>query len=153
MEIITDATVLSNFASVGRLDILINTIEVCTTKEVIEELKVCTEKGIFKFEVDVEVVRMNREERSTFSRLIERFGKGEASCLAVGMHQMIKILTDDFDARKFAQRMGIPVSGTLGVLVKAIENGTISNREGNEILHKMIERGFYSPIDNLDKIL
>ncbi|MEA2055067.1 MAG: DUF3368 domain-containing protein [Candidatus Thermoplasmatota archaeon] len=153
MEIITDATVLSNFALVDKLDVLVNTVHVCTTEEVIEELKVCTKKGIFKFDVGIEVVDMSAEERLTFSRLRGKFGNGEASCLAVGMHKKLKILTDDFDARKFAQRIAIPVSGTIGVLVKAVEKGIISAREGQKILHKMIGRGFYSSIEDFYRIL
>jgi predicted nucleic acid-binding protein len=53
--------------------------------------------------------------------LINKFGRGEASWLAIGMHRKASIFTDDFDARKVAQRTGIPVSGTIGVLIKAIE--------------------------------
>lgn len=47
---IADASVISNFALINRLDILASTIKLCTTEEVAEELKVCAEKGIFRFD-------------------------------------------------------------------------------------------------------
>ncbi|MGR3317120.1 MAG: DUF3368 domain-containing protein [Candidatus Anammoxibacter sp.] len=52
-----------------------------------------------------------------------------------------------------AQRVGIPVSGTIGVLILAIEKGMISLEEGNRFLFSMIERGFYSPCEKLDELL
>ncbi|KCZ70981.1 putative nucleic acid-binding protein, contains PIN domain [Candidatus Methanoperedens nitroreducens] len=152
---IADTTVISNFTLINRLDILANTIKLCTTEEVIEELKACAEKGIlmFEFDVDIKIISMDDEERLAFLKLTEKFGRGEASCLAIGMHRKVSILTDDFDARRFAQRTGIPVSGTIGVLVNAVDRGIISKEEGNELLNRMIEKGFYSPFETLDQLL
>jgi len=151
MEVIANTTVISNFALISRLDVLMNTVKVCTTDQVVEELKACIERGFFKIDIEIEIAEIGEEEKDTFSKLKERLGKGEASCLAIGMHRGLNVLTDDFDVRKFAQRTGIPVSGTIGVLVKAVEKGIISMEEGNEMLRKMIEKGFYSPIETLDK--
>lgn len=150
---IADTTVISNFALINRIDVLKNTIKAFTTEEVVEELRICAEKGIFEFDFDIEIISMNDKERLTFFRLTEKFGRGEASCLAIGMHRKVSILTDDFDARKFAQRTGVPVSGTIGVLVNAIERGIISKGEGNELLHRMIKKGFYSPFETFDRLL
>lgn len=35
----------------------------------------------------------------TFIRLSSKFGRGEASCLAIALHRKAGILTDDLDAR------------------------------------------------------
>jgi predicted nucleic acid-binding protein len=40
-------------------------------------------------------------------------------------------LTDDKDARKLAQRRGVPVSGTIGVLIEAVREGLLSPEEAN----------------------
>ncbi len=152
MEIV-DTTVISNFALINRLDVLINTIELSTTEEVIEELNVCMDKGIFKLDFEnIKIISLNRQERLTFFRLIGKFGSGEASCLAIGMHRKAKIFTDDYDARKVAQRIGISVSGTLGILVNAVEIEILTKDEGNELLYEMIEYGFFSPFETLDKL-
>jgi predicted nucleic acid-binding protein len=103
--------------------------------------------------IDIEVLKMEFDEMSTFLRLTSRFGKGEASCMAIAIHRGAAILTDDFDARRFAQRGGIPVSGSIGVLVKSVDKGLISREQGNEVLCRMILMGFYSPVDSLDQLL
>jgi predicted nucleic acid-binding protein len=155
MEIIVDTTTLSNFLLINRLDILAVVVgEICTTEQVMEEIKMCTVRNVLS-EVDlshVEIIYLTEEDKSLFSRLNEMFGKGEASCLAVCMSRDLKILTDDMDARKFAQRTGIPVSGTIGVLVSATEKGIISRMEADDLLSKMIDKGFYSPIKRLDEL-
>ena len=100
----------------------------------------------------LDILDLMEEDNVFFHRLKETFGKGEASCLAVCMNQSFKILTDDLDARKFAQRTGIPVSGTIGVLVSAVRTEIISKNEAEDILSEMIDRGFYSPIKSLDEM-
>ncbi len=153
MEIV-DTTVISNFALIKRLDVLVNTIEFYTTEEVIEELRVCVEKGIFclNFDPEMRIINMKDKERLTFFGLTNKFGRGEASCLAIGMHRNARIFTDDFDARKAAQRAEIPVSGTIGILMDAIEKGILTKDEGNELLHQMIKKGFFSPFETLDQL-
>ena len=48
----------------------------------------------------------------TFIRLCSKFGRKEASCLAIALHRNASILTDDLDARRFAQQGSISVSGS-----------------------------------------
>jgi predicted nucleic acid-binding protein len=47
---IADTTVISNFALINRMDVLVTTIKLYTTEEVVEELKICMQKGIFKID-------------------------------------------------------------------------------------------------------
>ena len=55
----------------------------------------------------------------------------------------MKVLTDDSDARKMANILGVPVSGTIGVLVRCVKKDIISKEDGNLILKEMIEKGFF----------
>jgi predicted nucleic acid-binding protein len=96
---------------------------------------------------------MAEDEKDSFLRLSSRFGRGEASCLAIALHRNAGILTDDLDARKFAQRGDIPVSGSIGILVKCVTNGNLSLAQGNDLLGRMIQKGFFSPVDCLDRFL
>jgi hypothetical protein len=140
---------------VKRLDILVNTIKPCTTDEVLKEINLGVKRGVLP-PADlnrIEILKMTPEEKEIFSKLIEKLGKGEASCLAIAMVREIKILTDDWDARKYAQKFGIPVSGTIGVLVLAVKKELISKNKGNNLLSEMIRMGFYSPVDELDGLL
>lgn len=64
----------------------------------------------------------------------------------------MRILTDDLDARRCAQRMGIPVSGTIGVLVYAVGKDMIPRQEADDLLSGMIAKGFYSPVKRLEEL-
>ncbi|NOZ59402.1 MAG: DUF3368 domain-containing protein [Euryarchaeota archaeon] len=155
-EVVIDTTVLSNFSLVGRLDILEELFlkRLLTTEEVLGEIKVGIERKILP-EIDIECIKTVKieSELPIYIKLREKFGKGEASCLAIALNRGLKLLTDDIDARRFAQRHGIPVSGTVGVLAAAVEEGIITLEEGNKLLSEMIEKGYYSPVESLDEVL
>ena len=51
MDLIADTTVISNFALVKRLDILQGIGKLSTTVEVVGELKVAIERGIFEMDL------------------------------------------------------------------------------------------------------
>jgi len=155
-RVITNATVLSNFILVKGWNILQKAMaSLCTTLEVIEEIKFGVERGVLPATdlSQIEVLEMNTEEKKVFVRLAERLGKGEASCIAVAMTRGLKMLTDDLDARKYAQKLGIPVSGTIGLLALALDKKIITKEQGNYLLSEMIKMGFYSPVESLDEIL
>ncbi|MDD4161599.1 MAG: DUF3368 domain-containing protein [Methanothrix sp.] len=156
MLLIADTTVISNFFLIDRLDLLEGIKDLCATKEVWDELEVANKRGILEIsqmDLKAEILRMNEDETESFLRLCSRFGRGEASCLAIALHRDAGILTDDLDARRFAQRGNIPVSGSIGILVKCVTNGLLSLEQGNELLSQMIQKGFYSPVESLDRFL
>jgi predicted nucleic acid-binding protein len=156
MLLIADTTVISNFSLIGRLDLLEGIESLCTTEEVWYELEVAKRRSaleIAREKLKVEVLKMDEYEKEIFHRLNSKFGRGEASCLAIALHRNAGILTDDLDARRFAQRGDIPVSGSIGILVKCVTNGNLSPVQGNELLRRMIQKGFFSPVDSLDRFL
>ena len=51
------------------------------------------------------------------------------------------VIIDDANAKKHAKYLELPVTGTLGVLIKAKQKGYID--ELKPILHQMIEHGIY----------
>ena len=52
--------------------------------------------------------------------------KGEAGAIALALETIENIIIlDDWKARKVAERLGLTVTGTLGVIVKARNNGII----------------------------
>ena len=57
-----------------------------------------------------------------------QINKGEASAIALALeiHDNIVIL-DDWKARKIAERLGISITGTLGVIIKAKNTGIIAS--------------------------
>lgn len=158
MNIIVDNTVFTNFAFIKREDILKKVFEnnLFTSEAVLEELKRGEEKGILpKRDWNwIKVLKIEYEqEKHNFELISRRLGKGEAACLSLAVNRNLKVLTDDLDTRIWAQRRGIPVSGTIGVLIAAINKKIISLEEGNNLLLEMIECGYFSPYKTLDSLL
>lgn len=156
--VLADNTVLSNFALIRREDILANLFKdtLFTTGEVLEALKRGEQRHVLP-ERDWQWIKVLKTESSRekflFRLFGESLGKGESSCLSIAISRDLKVLTDDKDARKLAQRSGVPVSGTIGVLVETVREGLLSIEEGNAMLSEMIERGYFSPFDILDGII
>lgn len=96
-----------------------------------------------------EVVLSSKKEKFLFEALSVSLGLGEASSIAVAKARGFVFASDDRAARREAGLLDVKLTGTLGILKKAIRNKTINLKEGNLILAKMIERGFYSSIKSL----
>jgi len=62
-------------------------------------------------------------------------------------------MTDDRKARQVALDLGIKITGTLGILVVAVERRKISLEEANRLLKAMVESGYRSPVDELGSLL
>jgi len=156
--VIVDNTVLSNFALIEREDILARVFKgtLFTTEEVLVELKRGEQSNVLP-KRDWQWVRVLKietpQEEFLFRLFTDSFGKGETSCLSIAISRDMKVLTDDKDARKLAQRRGVPVSGTIGVLVDAVREGLLSIEEANTLLLDMVEKGYFSPLETLDGLI
>lgn len=51
---------------------------------------------------------------------------GESEAIALAYEKGLRIILDDRKAREVAQRLGIPVTGTVGLLLKAKQEGLIA---------------------------
>jgi predicted nucleic acid-binding protein len=97
-------------------------------------------------------VGLGAEEEALYQELLEHINAGEASCLAVAAYRGGRVLTDDRDARKLAAQLKIPISGTLGALLRLVQNHALSLPEANELLGQMIAHGYRSPINKLEDL-
>jgi predicted nucleic acid-binding protein len=102
---------------------------------------------------DFELVALSRPEHKHFQDLISHLGKGEASCIAYAKERQATVVTDDRTARKQCSLMKIPTTGTVGILKASVLDGQIPLDKADDILHKMIAAGFYSPIRNIAEIV
>jgi len=164
---LTNTTVLSNFAAVGRLDLLRDIFgRLYVTNEVYEEVLDGLEEGYgFYAGIDAQVYPFHEsgwmvlvamaedEEVQIFRSLPRQLHHGEASCLAIAEYCGWAFLSDDKFAREIARVQGIAVSGTLGVLVRAVKSGLLSAAQGDDLLQQMIRRGYYSPYNSLSPLL
>lgn len=65
-------------------------------------------------------------DRSLQEKFALTVDRGEASAIALAHEILVDhLITDDMGARKLATKLGIPVIGTLGVLIRAKESGII----------------------------
>lgn len=63
-----------------------------------------------------------------------------------------RLLTDDGDARSVAKKQSVPVVGSVGVLLAAIDAGKITEKTADEWLSMWIdEMGFYAPYQDIAK--
>jgi predicted nucleic acid-binding protein len=79
-------------------------------------------------------------------------GWGEASSIAVAKVRGLIFACDDKVARREASLLGVRLTGTLGILKKALRKKILSLKEADQILNTMIAHGFYSPVRSIKEI-
>lgn len=102
---------------------------------------------------DLPVVKLSEAEAVFAAELPPRLGAGERTCVSVAVHRQGLFVSDDLDARGVAQHYGVPVTGTLGILVLDVRQGHLSRDEANVLLKQMIAAGYRSPVTELDNLL
>jgi len=167
VKTLTNTTVVSNFAAVGRLDLLKQVHgRLYVPNQVYEEILDGLEEGYeFYTAIEgqiyplaetgwIELVSMSHDEEfRIFQSLPRRLHHGEAACLAIAQHRTWAFLTDDKLARRLAQSRDIVVSGTLGVLTQAARRGLLTADQVDKLLGEMLARGYRSPLNSLKPFL
>jgi predicted nucleic acid-binding protein len=167
MNVITNTTVISNFASIGQLDVLRQLYgSLAISTEVYHEIQVGLEEGyrfyegieqvISPFTSDgwIQLISMTHEQELRYAHnLPSRLHSGEAASLAIARHRNWLLLTDDHDARQEAMRQGIMVSGSVGCLVLAVDHRLCSLSQANRWLEQMIGQGYRSPVTDLTPLI
>ena len=157
MTALLDNTVMSNFSIVQQPDVVKALLgsEVATTQQAFVELQTGIELGKLP-PCDwswLPVLKMTPEEHEVYDQLRNTFNAGEAASLAVADQRGYQVLTDDLDARKTAQQMGISISGTLGILYLAVEQELLTLTQADALLSQMITAGYRSPIESFTELL
>ena len=155
--VLLDNTVLSNLAQVGQMELVFRLWpeRVMTTREVWREYEVAAQAGKLSPHAwsDLTIIELTPQERASAAAFALRLGAGERSCLAVAQARCGLLVSDDADTRHAAQRLGIPVSGTLGILALAVRRQLLSLDQANVLLADMIAAGFRSPLEKLDTLI
>jgi len=163
MKVIVNNTVLSNFAFVNKLDLLKRIFgKLYITQEIQNEVDNGISEG-YAFQQRTKlmintsdwllITNLEQNEQKFFYYLKQNLDIGEVSCIAIALERKWAFLTDDKRARRIAKLYNIKLSGTYGILDRAVKESLISKDEGNIILQKMIENGYYSPAPKLYDIL
>jgi uncharacterized protein len=163
MSVISNTTVLSNFATIDSLDRLHELYgDVFLSTEVYQEIQRGLEEGYTFYSGIEEVLHPMKQdgwlrltslssesEVQTFFSMPGQLHAGEASCLAIAQERNWLLLTDDKAARRHATDRNVTVSGTLGCLVLGVERSLWTLGEANEWLARIVASGFYSPLTDL----
>ena len=163
-EIIFDSCVLSNFALSDSLNIIktlyANTsyitdfVSAENTRGILRgynrliSIREAVRKGWLK-----EITLKSKEEKALFESLSVSMGIGEASSIAVAKTRGFVFACDDKVARKEASLLGVKLTGTIGILIRAVRKNIVNSKRADEILNRMIAYGFYSPVNSIEEIL
>lgn len=142
MIVLLDNTVLSNFSNIERPDLVHLALgeTAATVNEAFTEYMAGVQAGKIP-DCDwswLPIFTLDTAQRTSFERLHARLGAGEAACIALALARGYRICTDDRDARKMAAQLQVPVTGTLGLLVRLVELGHLAEVEAGPLLKGMI---------------
>lgn len=155
--VLLDNTVLTNFALVNRPDLVLDLwgSGSATTSAVITEYQAgVTSRGL---PVDIWAPMLqltpNSVEKDFAERWSPKLGSGERTCLAIAVHRKGMLACDDAEARREAQRFGLHITGSIGILVLNVRQGRLTRSQANALLEEMIVLGYRSPVPTLDDLL
>lgn len=171
LPIIFDNTVLSNFALVQSFELLRRLYEgrafIC--RAVLREIQAGIESGWqypqLRSRIRLQAINQALEEGwlqfpsnnvDPYEEVLElrlaleygqRFGAGEAEAMGIARTRNWVLATDDREARRFAQELGVHITGSLGILIKANQKGVIGLTEADALHAQMIDEGYRSPLN------
>lgn len=132
--IISDASPLIALADIGKLEILQHLYSNITITDIVRnEIRVDLPDWIS--------VSSNYDPQQMQVLELE-LDAGEASAIALGLKSPNStLILDESKGRKAAKRLGLKVTGTVGIIIKAKRQGVIQS--GKEILIALEEHGFW----------
>lgn len=118
--IISDTSCLIVLSKIGALELLQKVYgQIITTSAIAEEYG----ESLPEWVIIKEVVDIFKQ------KILElQIDKGESSAIALAIEMTdCTLILDDFKARKIAQQLGLTITGTIGVIVKAKLEGKIAS--------------------------
>lgn len=131
--VITDTSCLIALTKLGAIDILHKLYsEVIVTEEIAKEFG----------DPLPEWIQIKPVPNEKYQQLLEAtLDKGESSAIALAIDlQEVLLIIDEIKGRREAKRLGLKITGTLGILLKAKEFGFI--KEIKESLNQLETKGF-----------
>jgi len=130
--VVVDSTCLIGLEKIGRLDLLPHLFQPVHAPPEVE-----SESGFTPAWLGIEIP----SNPALVSALKVMVDDGEAEAIALALERNCRIVLDDRKARDLAQRMGLKVIGTVGILVRAKRAGLLP--WVNPLLNELTEKGFH----------
>lgn len=127
MIVIADSSVIIAFQAVDRLDVLHSIFgEVIIPHAVYQEVFAIEKKKAPAF---IKVVKLKN--REVFNTLFLQLGAGESEVIALALEKKTdKVAIDDKLARRTAEKLGLKIIGTVGILLLAKEKKLVPTVKG-----------------------
>lgn len=155
MVVISNSSPIIHLAKIGRLNLLERLYgRIFVPEKVYLE---CTDTVHYRKEVELIsqsawIKRCSIEDSRLFRLLYAEIDAGEAEALVLALEQKADLLLlDDQEARNKARKLGLPITGALGVLLKAKNEGMINSFA--EDIQKLQKSGFWLSRELVDTIL
>ncbi|MFC6614940.1 twitching motility protein PilT [Halopenitus salinus] len=149
---VLNTTVLSNFAYIDQVQLLAEISRIGTVPAVREELfdgvddHLYLQTALDCLDTEIPVATISNTVANREAIVSNHLDPGEAQAFALADARDGRLLTDDGDARSFAKDQGVPVIGSVGVLLAAIDAGKIDEATADEWLSTWIDEiGYYVP--------
>ncbi len=144
--IISNATPLIAFSRIGRLDLLRETvaqdlvIPVAVASEISDYES--GEQGGIDLARETWITTRSVEDEQQVRLLLPTLDRGEAEVIALGLERKARlVLIDELIGRKVAESLGLRISGSVGILIKAKQLGEIEAVK--PLLDRMVRKGMY----------
>lgn len=151
--VVLDATVLSNLAYTDDLALLDHLTATCVTVEAVnQELRA----GINSYDElarAVDAVELTSSHKPT-DAIRTALDRGEAHALQAAIDHDGILATDDLPAREHAADRGVPLTGSVGILVRLVTQRDLTADEADHILQQWIsEYRYRSPVESVHDVL
>lgn len=154
--IISNATPLIAFSRIGRLDLLRETvaeplvIPAAVASEISEYER--GEPGGIDLAQETWIRTQAVEDEQQVRLLLPTLDRGEAEVIALGLEQQARlVLIDELIGRKVAESLGLRLTGSVGILIRAKQLGEITAIK--PLLEHMVREGMYFSQRFLDAVL
>ncbi|MEI6409112.1 MAG: DUF3368 domain-containing protein [Bacteroidota bacterium] len=142
--VIADASPLIAFVAIGELELLQKLYHKVTITDIV--------RSEIHADLPAWIEISSEYDPKQFQILQLELDQGEASAIALALDNPgSRVIIDENKGRSVAKRLGLSVTGTVGVLIKAKELGLIQS--GTEILAKLEAHGFWLSEQLKNKII
>lgn len=157
---VLNTTVLSNFAQVDHIELLLDLPRLVTVDAVHQKLEdgaethLYVERAVEVLGDKIPVLSPSSSAERGEAELLETLDPGEAQALAVAEAADGTVVTDDGDARAVANQRGVGLTGSIGLLMRFVEEDSITAATADAYLKRWIDdAGFRSPARDFDVFL
>ena len=145
MIVVSDTTPIISLMKAGQLELLQKLFDVVYIPEAV--YRELTENETFSEEVtmvqECEFLYVEKVDNKKAVTILQDFtgldaGESEAIILADEKHSDV-LLVDELKGRQVANKMGIPITGTIGILAQAFDEGLLAKEDMERCIERLKE--------------